>query len=59
MDIGDRIQFTPYAISQFSRTKGRTGVIVGMAGKRLRVKRDGLKSLTTWHPMFWEPEQPK
>ena len=50
---GQRVKMTPEAIRQFPNAT-HTGVVTGFLGDHaIRVKRDGRKSIETWHCSYW------
>jgi len=56
--INDRITMTEKGLKTFPvriRSKQINGTVVGFSHnkKLIRVKRDGLKTITTFHPSFW------
>lgn len=60
MKAGDRVQMTPYAISQFpmAASRGTVGTLIRITHRgHYVVKLDGRKTSTTYHPKFFEPQQ--
>jgi hypothetical protein len=52
---GCRVRMTRQGVRQFPETDAREGVVVGYGqfGDMLRVRRDGRRTVTTYHPDFW------
>jgi hypothetical protein len=59
--IGDRVTASIEAETLFSHGQARCGVVVGFGRKRspqtVRVRRDGLKTVESYHEKFWEREE--
>jgi hypothetical protein len=57
--VGDRVRFSALGLERFGHRRG-TGVVVGFGQRsifRVRVKRDGVKTVSGWHADFWEKDK--
>lgn len=58
LKVGDRVQMTPEGLRLNGRGIGLRGVVVSIQPDRetVRIKREGMKALQTWHWQFWQLE---